>query len=151
MQEFNEPIGDVDVTDAIEPQLLPSGVTLDFLIESAMFNSERKILNFKLAATSASLQEKCPDIDPTKPVARADWALFLPNRDLQEPDKYEASRVRLKQTKEKFSIPLPANLSKEQFVGRIVRGVTKERERTPEDLVRYGRSVDVDVIVEVLN
>lgn len=144
--EWTTPIADMDVTDVPEVQVLPAGVTLEFEIEpAATFNEEWKAINFKLAPV-----ELPSEMNPSAPVARADWSVFLPNREKDDDEKLAGKQRRLKKLKNAFGIPLEADLDPAQFYGKRVKCVTKERKQSPEETARFGRRVEVDDPIEVL-
>ena len=146
-EAWQSPIEGMDVTDAYEPQLLPAGVELDGVIEQQIdFNREAMILNFKIAPMSLP-----SGIDPSKPVKRVEWSVFLPNSAKDDADKLNNKKLMLKRVKDAFGIPLTENLQPQHFAGRTVRFTTKERQQKPEEEAKYGKRIEVDVIIRVTN
>lgn len=150
-EPWRSPIPDMDTSDAEPPQLLPANVQLEFVLEDATFDPENLRITFQCSPVPGQAVLAAHGIDPSKPIRRPGYTLFLPNRAKQEPDAYQASRVRLRQIRERFGLPLDGPLMPDQFIGRRILGLTKEREQTPEQAARYGRTIDVDAIVKVLS
>jgi len=138
---WSDPITDVDVSDAKEPQMLPAGVTLRFVIKSATYNDELKVINFKCAPL-----ELPDELDASAPVSWVDWAVWLPNAAKQTPENLNFSKLRLKQIKKEFGIGEDENLVPSQFIERCISGVTKEKKQKAEQLAKWGPSMEIDFV-----
>lgn len=149
-EPWRSPIPDMDTSDAEPPQTLPANAQIEFVLEDATFDPENLRIHFQCAPVKGQAVLREHGIDDSKPIRNAVFTLFLPNRAKQEPGAYQNSRVRLRQLRERFGLPLDGPLMPDQFIGRRIVGLTKEREQTPEQIARFGRTIDVDTIVKVV-
>lgn len=139
---------DCDVTDYVEPQMIPAGrEVLGQIMDNPRYDAEWNKITLLVRPLSV---DDLSGLDPAAGFKAIEYNIWLPNPTKDNGEEVtNRKKGMVKRTKEAFGIPLTANLAPQLFVGKQIRFFTKAVKQKPESEAQYGPKIEVGRIVEV--